>query len=144
MQCGQSINLTVLTVQVAELYEDLKKRVSQFNMNVADTQSFDYTSTHRQKFILQVFANHWKMSIHDFPSSQMLCCVHLRYVLKNIILLWIILCVQGGHCWCVLPQLLCPGGYGWRFGVQRAVWLQPENNCDGISCSVVRNTTWDY
>ncbi|KAM4542411.1 ATP-dependent RNA helicase TDRD9 [Odontesthes bonariensis] len=40
--------------EVAELYEDLKKRVSQFNMNVVDTQSFDYTSTHRQKFILQV------------------------------------------------------------------------------------------
>ncbi|KAM9708386.1 ATP-dependent RNA helicase TDRD9 isoform 2-T2 [Menidia menidia] len=41
--------------EVAELYEDLKKRVSQFNMHVLhDSQSFDYTSTHRQKFILQV------------------------------------------------------------------------------------------
>ncbi|XP_070776590.1 ATP-dependent RNA helicase TDRD9 [Enoplosus armatus] len=41
--------------EVAELYEDLKKRVSQFNMHVPeDTQPSDYTSTHRQKFILQV------------------------------------------------------------------------------------------
>ncbi|XP_074516874.1 ATP-dependent RNA helicase TDRD9 isoform X1 [Sebastes fasciatus] len=41
--------------EVAELYEDLKKRVSQFNMHVPEsTQPLDYTSTHRQKFILQV------------------------------------------------------------------------------------------
>ncbi|XP_074547476.1 ATP-dependent RNA helicase TDRD9 isoform X2 [Halichoeres trimaculatus] len=41
--------------EVAELYEDLKKRVSQFNMHVQEnTQPLDYTSTHRQKFILQV------------------------------------------------------------------------------------------
>ncbi|KAL7380920.1 hypothetical protein ABVT39_025994 [Epinephelus coioides] len=41
--------------EVAELYEDLKKRVSQFNMHVPESpQSTDYTSTHRQKFILQV------------------------------------------------------------------------------------------
>lgn len=42
-------------VQVAELYEDLKNRVSQFNMKVPeDTQSLDYTSANREKFILQV------------------------------------------------------------------------------------------
>lgn len=42
-------------VQVAELYEELKKRVSQFNMKVPeDVQTLDYTSTHRLKFILQV------------------------------------------------------------------------------------------
>uniref|UniRef100_A0A3B5A8K9 RNA helicase n=1 Tax=Stegastes partitus TaxID=144197 RepID=A0A3B5A8K9_9TELE len=40
---------------VAELYEDLKKRVAQFRMHVPqDTQSSDYSSTHKQKFILQV------------------------------------------------------------------------------------------
>ncbi|XP_047466283.1 ATP-dependent RNA helicase TDRD9 isoform X2 [Mugil cephalus] len=41
--------------EVAELYEDLKKRVSQFNMHIPkNTESLDYTTTHRQKFILQV------------------------------------------------------------------------------------------
>uniref|UniRef100_A0AAQ5XR48 ATP-dependent RNA helicase TDRD9 n=1 Tax=Amphiprion ocellaris TaxID=80972 RepID=A0AAQ5XR48_AMPOC len=41
--------------EVAELYEDLKKRVSQFNMHVSeDSQSSDYSSTHKQRFILQV------------------------------------------------------------------------------------------
>ncbi|XP_078132966.1 ATP-dependent RNA helicase TDRD9 isoform X2 [Sander vitreus] len=41
--------------EVAELYEDLKKRVSQFNMRVPESaQPSDYTSAHRQKFILQV------------------------------------------------------------------------------------------
>uniref|UniRef100_A0A3Q1C9R2 ATP-dependent RNA helicase TDRD9 n=1 Tax=Amphiprion ocellaris TaxID=80972 RepID=A0A3Q1C9R2_AMPOC len=42
-------------LKVAELYEDLKKRVSQFNMHVSeDSQSSDYSSTHKQRFILQV------------------------------------------------------------------------------------------
>ncbi|XP_061824859.2 ATP-dependent RNA helicase TDRD9 [Nerophis lumbriciformis] len=41
--------------EVAEMYEDLKKRVQQFNMCVTDnTQLSDYTSIHEQKFILQV------------------------------------------------------------------------------------------
>ncbi|XP_069571059.1 ATP-dependent RNA helicase TDRD9 [Brachyistius frenatus] len=41
--------------EVAEMYEDLKKRVSQFNMHVSvDDQSSDYTSANRQKFIIQV------------------------------------------------------------------------------------------
>ncbi|XP_028251594.1 ATP-dependent RNA helicase TDRD9 [Parambassis ranga] len=41
--------------EVAELYEDLKKRVSQFNMcTPQETESSDYTSENRQKFILQV------------------------------------------------------------------------------------------
>uniref|UniRef100_A0A8C2ZEN8 ATP-dependent RNA helicase TDRD9 n=1 Tax=Cyclopterus lumpus TaxID=8103 RepID=A0A8C2ZEN8_CYCLU len=41
--------------EVAELYDDLKKRVSFFNMHVPESiQSLDYTSTQRQKFILQV------------------------------------------------------------------------------------------
>ncbi|XP_031702877.1 ATP-dependent RNA helicase TDRD9 [Anarrhichthys ocellatus] len=41
--------------EVAELYEDLKKRVSQFNMHVPESiPSLDYTSAHRQKFLLQV------------------------------------------------------------------------------------------
>ncbi|XP_036006659.1 ATP-dependent RNA helicase TDRD9 isoform X1 [Fundulus heteroclitus] len=41
--------------EVAELYKDLKKRVSQFNMHVPeDAPSPDPTSIHRQKFILQI------------------------------------------------------------------------------------------
>ncbi|XP_028993907.1 ATP-dependent RNA helicase TDRD9 isoform X2 [Betta splendens] len=40
--------------EVAELYEDLKKRVAQFNMHVPDAQPSDYTNSHRQKFILQI------------------------------------------------------------------------------------------
>ncbi|XP_077477915.1 ATP-dependent RNA helicase TDRD9 isoform X2 [Stigmatopora argus] len=42
--------------EVAALYEDLKKRVEQFNMFVPEntTKHKDYTSTHTQKFILQV------------------------------------------------------------------------------------------
>ncbi|XP_044230330.1 ATP-dependent RNA helicase TDRD9 [Thunnus albacares] len=41
--------------EVAELYEDLKRRVHQFNMHVPDNaQPSDYTSIHKQKFILQV------------------------------------------------------------------------------------------
>ncbi|XP_058242140.1 ATP-dependent RNA helicase TDRD9 isoform X1 [Hemibagrus wyckioides] len=41
--------------EVAELFEDLKNRVSQFNMHISETSSpSDYTSTHTQKFILQV------------------------------------------------------------------------------------------
>ncbi|XP_061600189.1 ATP-dependent RNA helicase TDRD9 [Cololabis saira] len=41
--------------EVAQLYEDLKKRVSQFNMHVAeDSQSSDHSTTHKQKFILQL------------------------------------------------------------------------------------------
>ncbi|XP_037343023.2 ATP-dependent RNA helicase TDRD9 [Pungitius pungitius] len=41
--------------EVAELYEELKMRVSQFNMNVPESlPSLDYSSIHRQKFILQV------------------------------------------------------------------------------------------
>nr|XP_057945957.1 ATP-dependent RNA helicase TDRD9 isoform X2 [Doryrhamphus excisus] len=40
--------------EVADLYEDLKKRVQQFNMCLPDSQPSDYTSMHAQKFILQV------------------------------------------------------------------------------------------
>ncbi|KAI5108364.1 ATP-dependent RNA helicase TDRD9 [Silurus meridionalis] len=41
--------------EVAELFEDLKKRVSQFNMHINEKSSpTDYTSLHTQKFILQV------------------------------------------------------------------------------------------
>ncbi|XP_063073418.1 ATP-dependent RNA helicase TDRD9 [Engraulis encrasicolus] len=41
--------------EVAELYEDLKKRVAQFNMKTSQNPcSLDYTSLHIQKFILQV------------------------------------------------------------------------------------------
>lgn len=41
--------------QVAELYEELKRRISKFNMHVSeDPPPIDYTSIHRQKFILQV------------------------------------------------------------------------------------------
>lgn len=41
--------------EMAELYEDLKKRVAQFNMHIPESgQPLDFTSTHQQKFILQV------------------------------------------------------------------------------------------
>ncbi|CAB1335264.1 unnamed protein product [Coregonus sp. 'balchen'] len=41
--------------KVAELYEDLKKRVSQFNMHVIENPvPMDYSSLHKQRFILQV------------------------------------------------------------------------------------------
>ncbi|KAL6488110.1 hypothetical protein MHYP_G00047360 [Metynnis hypsauchen] len=41
--------------EVAELFEDLKKRVSQFNMDVTESSSpLDYTNLHKQKFVLQV------------------------------------------------------------------------------------------
>lgn len=50
-----SLSQLYFIIQVAELYEDLKKRVAQFNMPVPDdTQPSDYTHVHRQKFILQV------------------------------------------------------------------------------------------
>uniref|UniRef100_A0A665WHP3 ATP-dependent RNA helicase TDRD9 n=1 Tax=Echeneis naucrates TaxID=173247 RepID=A0A665WHP3_ECHNA len=40
--------------EVAELYEDLKNRASQFNMHVQANNEPDYTSIHRLQFILQV------------------------------------------------------------------------------------------
>ncbi|XP_014066219.2 ATP-dependent RNA helicase TDRD9 isoform X2 [Salmo salar] len=41
--------------EVAELYEDLKKRASQFNMHVIENPlPMDYSSLHKQRFILQV------------------------------------------------------------------------------------------
>ncbi|XP_030628475.1 ATP-dependent RNA helicase TDRD9 [Chanos chanos] len=41
--------------EVAELFEDLKKRVSQFNMEVSESSTpVDYTSVNKQRFILQV------------------------------------------------------------------------------------------
>ncbi|XP_068615221.1 ATP-dependent RNA helicase TDRD9-like, partial [Brachionichthys hirsutus] len=41
--------------EIAELYEDLKKRALKFNMHVSkDTELLDYSSINRQKFILQV------------------------------------------------------------------------------------------
>ncbi|CAL1575135.1 unnamed protein product [Knipowitschia caucasica] len=41
--------------EVAELFEDLKKRVSQFNMHIAESsQPLDFTSSNQQKFILLV------------------------------------------------------------------------------------------
>ncbi|KAA0718071.1 ATP-dependent RNA helicase TDRD9 [Triplophysa tibetana] len=41
--------------EVAELFEDLKNRVSRFNMNISRTSNpTDYTSLHKQRFFLQV------------------------------------------------------------------------------------------
>uniref|UniRef100_A0A8C1F641 ATP-dependent RNA helicase TDRD9 n=1 Tax=Cyprinus carpio carpio TaxID=630221 RepID=A0A8C1F641_CYPCA len=41
--------------EVAELFEDLKKRVSKFNMHISSSSNpTDYTSLHKQRFILQV------------------------------------------------------------------------------------------
>uniref|UniRef100_A0A672Q1U8 ATP-dependent RNA helicase TDRD9 n=1 Tax=Sinocyclocheilus grahami TaxID=75366 RepID=A0A672Q1U8_SINGR len=40
--------------EVAELFEDLKKRVSRFNMHISSSSNpTDYTSLHKQRFILQ-------------------------------------------------------------------------------------------
>uniref|UniRef100_A0A3P9PL23 RNA helicase n=1 Tax=Poecilia reticulata TaxID=8081 RepID=A0A3P9PL23_POERE len=53
--CLLDRQLIYSVLQVAELYEDLKKRVSQFNMHVLeDSPSPDNTSINRQKFILQI------------------------------------------------------------------------------------------
>lgn len=42
-------------LQVAELFEDMKKRVSRFNMHISSSSNpTDYTSLHKQRFILQV------------------------------------------------------------------------------------------
>lgn len=44
-----------LSVQVAELYEELKSRISQFNMNAGPRRpALDQEYTHKQRFILQV------------------------------------------------------------------------------------------
>uniref|UniRef100_A0A3B4A746 ATP-dependent RNA helicase TDRD9 n=1 Tax=Periophthalmus magnuspinnatus TaxID=409849 RepID=A0A3B4A746_9GOBI len=49
------IQIKRIREQVAELFEDLKTRVSQFNMHIPESsQPLDYTSTHQQKFILEV------------------------------------------------------------------------------------------
>ncbi|KAG9336632.1 hypothetical protein JZ751_002979 [Albula glossodonta] len=41
--------------EVAELFEDLKNRVSQFNMHVRENlPAMDYSSLHKQRFILQI------------------------------------------------------------------------------------------
>ncbi|RXM92798.1 putative ATP-dependent RNA helicase spindle-E, partial [Acipenser ruthenus] len=41
--------------EVAELFEDLKQRVAQFNMHISTIQpAMDYEYTHKQRFILQV------------------------------------------------------------------------------------------
>ncbi|KAF4105894.1 ATP-dependent RNA helicase TDRD9 isoform X3 [Onychostoma macrolepis] len=41
--------------EVAELFEDLKKRVSKFNMHISSSSNpTDYTSLHKQRFVLQV------------------------------------------------------------------------------------------
>lgn len=45
----------LLSVQVAELYEELKSRISQFNMNAGPRRpALDQEYTHKQRFILQV------------------------------------------------------------------------------------------
>ncbi|KAM4625880.1 ATP-dependent RNA helicase TDRD9 [Polymixia lowei] len=67
--------------EVAELYEDLKKRVAQFNMHVAENpQPVDYTSIQRQKFILQMiiagayYPNYFAQGeLDDEMASRDLC-----------------------------------------------------------------------
>lgn len=89
----------LLAVQVAELYEDLKKRVSQFNMHVPeDGQTLDYTSTHRMMFILQV-----RVSVAHSGVNRN-CCHHCEHTLSPFPVL-------GGHRWCLLSQLLCSGSH---------------------------------
>ncbi|CAB1330971.1 unnamed protein product [Coregonus sp. 'balchen'] len=48
------LTLPLCDPQVAELYEDLKERVSQFNMHVIENPApMDYSSLHKQRFIQQ-------------------------------------------------------------------------------------------
>lgn len=134
-------------LKVSELYEDLKKRVSHFNMHVAEeTESLDYTSTHKQKFILQVsFCKIWRGI--DFPGSMLytttIITVKYLWIYLNIPLKMTPLFVLDCHCWCLLPQLLCPGGHGWRLGFQRILWLQPYDDCDGITFGAEWNYNWN-
>lgn len=120
-----TITILDLYFKVAELYDELKRRVSQFNMHVTeDTQPSDYTSTHKQRFILQVnidpqFAGQYCFVIGSLMSIAEYDCFHD--------------CVLGGHCWRLLPQLLCPEGNWWTNGYQRHVWTKPSNHSDGIS-----------
>lgn len=45
----------LLSAQVAELYEELKSRISQFNMSAGSRRpALDQEYTHKQRFILQV------------------------------------------------------------------------------------------
>lgn len=105
-----------LAVQVAELYEDLKTRVSQFNMKVPDdAQPLDYTSKHRLKFIIQVRAS-------TDPSGM--------GTISSLYKCW--LSVLGGHCWCLLSQLLCSSRHLWRPGLQRVERLRSQNYSDGM------------
>ncbi|XP_028294843.1 ATP-dependent RNA helicase TDRD9 [Gouania willdenowi] len=67
--------------EVADLCEDLKKRLAQFNMHVTEsTESVDCTDVHRQKFILQVviagayYPNYFVQGeIDDHLASRELC-----------------------------------------------------------------------
>uniref|UniRef100_A0A3P8UNC6 ATP-dependent RNA helicase TDRD9 n=1 Tax=Cynoglossus semilaevis TaxID=244447 RepID=A0A3P8UNC6_CYNSE len=78
--------------EVAELYEDLKKRVAQFNMLVPeDSQPSDYTSTHRQKFILQVviagayYPNYFiQGEIDEELACKELICLDPRTTLRSL------------------------------------------------------------
>uniref|UniRef100_I3KW58 RNA helicase n=1 Tax=Oreochromis niloticus TaxID=8128 RepID=I3KW58_ORENI len=78
--------------EVAELYEELKKRVSQFNMNVAEESQFsDYTSAHKQAFILQVviagayYPNYFlQVDIDEALASRELSGFNPRTTLRNL------------------------------------------------------------
>lgn len=53
--CTRRPETVLLSAQVAELYEELKSRISQFNMNAGSRRpALDQEYTHKQRFILQV------------------------------------------------------------------------------------------
>lgn len=71
----------VCVLQVAELFEDLKSRVSQFNMHISETSSpSDYTSVHTQKFILQV--THGHTHTHKFIPQMLIIILLFRWRLQ--------------------------------------------------------------
>lgn len=64
---------SVTPPQVAELYEDLKKRASQFNMHVIENPlPMDYSSLHKQRFILQVRPRHMQSFWSSTPYFQLI------------------------------------------------------------------------
>uniref|UniRef100_A0A672IHW2 ATP-dependent RNA helicase TDRD9 n=1 Tax=Salarias fasciatus TaxID=181472 RepID=A0A672IHW2_SALFA len=78
--------------EVAELYEELKRRVAQFNMEVQEgSQSSSTTSSHRQKFIIQVviagayYPNYFfQGDIADSLASRDLSGFDPRTTLRNL------------------------------------------------------------
>uniref|UniRef100_A0A671RAJ2 RNA helicase n=1 Tax=Sinocyclocheilus anshuiensis TaxID=1608454 RepID=A0A671RAJ2_9TELE len=79
--------------EVAELFEDLKKRVSRFNMHISSSSNpTDYTSLHKQRFILQVHIQTiihftkllvFKKVIRNLPPFAFLCYKQLQSLFRQ-------------------------------------------------------------